>query len=617
MRKFNKLMTLLIVLTLILSTASMSFAQGINEGDIKTGFYIVDGAGNNIFIDIYTYLNNKEEYLNIINKGLKNVLFVNQDKEGATLEEFLEKATFRELVLEDFEEIYKDERTDKDLKARDAFYSFTASLDKEEYDLDDKVTLTGQVLKLEEGLSGIDITVKIEKDGDLVNVGQFETDDNGEFEHIFTVPADLEAGTYLLTVKANEPVERTVVLDLVILAAPVDDEIPEGIINDIATKITSVFENIDDADKQSIIDAKSNIATITPEDWDIVLEYILTAELIAKFDDEADAKAKLQAAIEELAEISYSVDTEDLEASLMTYAETHLPTFRAIFGDEESAETIFGLIKDVILNIPKAITATQGNALVGATNENLIGIIEEVAKTTIYYTLDNGYETFRGKLSEVGLSIDILLDVRGKLADKIDTDNAAQIALINAYARTEANIEPIVELEIDENVEYTLQVLGEDVSTVVNWSSSNEEVATIYVDEKVVLTGLTEGTTTITAYRGTDKSNWIAKFDVEVVSILEIESVSAINGEVTIKFSKDIPGEHHGLIHGKLKLLLSINEGDAEEIHIPGWTSPNSSTFVIELSEIEATEEEQRLVYSVQLGEAELVFAEVIVIDAK
>lgn len=99
-------------------------------------------------------------------------------------------------------------------------YSFEAKLNKNEYKSDEDLTLLGTVLKDKIGLSNVDITLKlIKKDGTIppITVEQLKTDNNGKFISIFKVPEGTEAGEYLLVVKANEPVDKSLKIDLKVL----------------------------------------------------------------------------------------------------------------------------------------------------------------------------------------------------------------------------------------------------------------------------------------------------------------------------------------------------------------------------------------------------------------
>lgn len=401
-------------------------------------------------------------------------------------------------------------------------YTFNAQLDKEQYTVNEDITVSGKVLKGEVGLADVDITLKL-GETEIITVEQIKTNEKGEFTHTFQVPEGTKAGTYKLTVKANDPVNMTKVLDLVLVDEIVEDEIPEAVIQDLAAKIAKLYENVDELEKPIIRNARTKIANITDDAW----AGLLTEEVVAKFDSQEVAKEKIGAAIKDLSELYYSTDSTELENRLMTLAEKHLPTYRTIFGNEESVEELYNLLKAILDNVPNAITATQGNDLVESSDIDLIGKIEEIVKTTIDYTLDQeAYSKYKGRLSSVGLSVDKLIAVKSSIANEIDAEGKAQIALINAYARAKAVVEGPTTVKKGETASYTLTVLGREATTLANWSSSNPKVATISNDEKAVLIPVAAGTTTITVYRGDNEANWIAKFDVTVEAVEEIPEES-------------------------------------------------------------------------------------------
>ncbi len=326
-----------------------------------------------------------------------------------------------------------------------------------------------------------------------------------------------------------------------ITITPPIDPIPEHIIARIASEISNIHDHIAPEDKAAIRSAKNNVLNIVDSAWETILADVLTDNVISKFEDREDAKSKLRKAIEELAEIQYSVDSSDLESRLMAFAESNLSTFRAIFGYEESNEMLFGFIRDIYLNVPNAITPTQGNELIGATDQEMISLIEEIIKGTVDYTLDK-YPSLRGKLAELNLSVNTLVGIRGKLAAEIDTDNAAQLSLIMAYTRSQSIVTGPFEVRVGETVRYTLNVLGKDVSTAAYWSSSATNVATIVDDSRVELTGVAEGETTITVYIGDDTSKWIYKFIVTVIAADELEE-SELEVEVEVVTVEEIESE--------------------------------------------------------------------------
>ena len=240
MRKYNKLMALILALTMVLSTAVVGFAEGGDpvpepiepiERPVETGFYVKGGEEQeNLFIDIYTFLNEDyEQYFT--NANLENVLFVHQSGKGATLDEILaaesvEKA-LRYLDENDFQEKYKVAGTDSEyIKPTVPGYTFEANLDKEDakYTIDEEIIVSGIVQFKGVGLKDVDITMKLGEE-ELVTVDQVKTDENGEFETKLELPENTEPGQYKLTVQANTPVNKSLVLELEVIGEePTDPE---------------------------------------------------------------------------------------------------------------------------------------------------------------------------------------------------------------------------------------------------------------------------------------------------------------------------------------------------------------------------------------------------------
>ena len=60
---------------------------------------------------------------------------------------------------------------------------------------------------------------------ELVTVDQVKTDENGEFETTLKLPENTEPGQYKLTVQANTPVNKSLVLELEVIGEePTDPE---------------------------------------------------------------------------------------------------------------------------------------------------------------------------------------------------------------------------------------------------------------------------------------------------------------------------------------------------------------------------------------------------------
>lgn len=114
----------------------------------------------------------------------------------------------------------KDEERPEKPDKPETKYSFEAKLNKNEYNLDENITISGTVLKDNIALPDVDITLKlIKKDGTIppLTVEQLKTDKDGKFISTFKVPEGTEVGEYLLVVKANEPVDESLKIDLKVL----------------------------------------------------------------------------------------------------------------------------------------------------------------------------------------------------------------------------------------------------------------------------------------------------------------------------------------------------------------------------------------------------------------
>lgn len=106
----------------------------------------------------------------------------------------------------------REDNEDDDNKTN---YQLIVELDKNEYSIDEVITLAGRVLKNNVGLKDIDITLKL---GNIpITLEQLKTDEKGQFIVKFTVPETTEEGQYRLIVKANEPVNIFKELDIKLL----------------------------------------------------------------------------------------------------------------------------------------------------------------------------------------------------------------------------------------------------------------------------------------------------------------------------------------------------------------------------------------------------------------
>lgn len=99
----------LLAFTLILLIALSSVASFAAEFP-TTGFYVNNSVeGENVYFDVYTFLNNKKICLNEINEaGIENVIFIQQSGDGIILGDMLGDFSFKNIKDLNFDAEYKD-----------------------------------------------------------------------------------------------------------------------------------------------------------------------------------------------------------------------------------------------------------------------------------------------------------------------------------------------------------------------------------------------------------------------------------------------------------------------------------------------------------------------------
>lgn len=169
--------------------------------------------------DIESVIANQDFELNgnRIKKGAKLSI-----KDGRIIEKNGAKRTITDTKAKPKDDYKDDEKDDDedDNKPIPIDYQFVVKLDKNEFTIDEAITLSGKVSKNNIGLSNIDITLKL--GAEPISVDQFKTVENGEFNYTFIVPKDTILGEYKLIIKANDPVNIAKELDIKLL------EINEG-----------------------------------------------------------------------------------------------------------------------------------------------------------------------------------------------------------------------------------------------------------------------------------------------------------------------------------------------------------------------------------------------------
>lgn len=328
---------------------------------------------------------------------------------------------------------------------------------------------------------------------------------------------------------------KSKIISLIVLTAMLLSMVPtiglaaEDPIGATADELARVYGYLEASDKDAIDAARANLQTLaaTPDDtkWDAIIDPLMTDQVIAKYSNEASARTAAIDFAAGIGDIYYSTDKTALETTLTDFKSEFAGDFTTLFGTDITMSDLYDFLIATKDEMSNAILATEVNTLAFGSNAQLVDAIPAITERAIQAVLDKTeFSTFNGKLSEIGWTAHSLIAQRTALESAIDTvDKAAGLALAKAAVRSETTLASgDTVLQVPNTTVYELQVLGKLASGLVDWVSSDTNVATIDNNENVVLTAVGVGTTTITAYRAytgsTPENDWLYKFDVTVTA---------------------------------------------------------------------------------------------------
>ncbi|NLX90363.1 MAG: hypothetical protein GXZ07_02025 [Firmicutes bacterium] len=316
-----------------------------------------------------------------------------------------------------------------------------------------------------------------------------------------------------------------------------------GTIDKIADELWSIYPYLDETDKAALRAARENLQIFVDENrysdvysggdsyddaWDTVIGALMTDEVKAIYGSKEDARTALIEFATGVANSYYASSREDLIIRLTKFKDDYKDDFQKLFGSDIKLETLYNLLEHTRKEIPNVIkTKTDPdylNKLAFGTNTDLINTIPKITKDAMLAALD-AFPYFKGKLSAIGWSVDKIIEQRTELSQLIDPNNAAELALAKAAVRSETElVEDKTTLSIGESTTYKIQIMGKNATGLVNWHSSDPQVAEFNkLDDGrygETLTAKSAGTTLITAYRayngGTPENDWIIRFPVVV-----------------------------------------------------------------------------------------------------
>jgi hypothetical protein len=292
-----------------------------------------------------------------------------------------------------------------------------------------------------------------------------------------------EAGTYTITVEfktfdGNEVLGSKEIN--VVVKEPVD-RIP-----DIVAEMQRIYPYVDDSEKDDIDDAKSAITEVSDSAWDDILSRLLTDEVENRFAAAGkDAKPEMVSFAQALGDIYYSTDEDELENTLRDFKTEFKHSFQILFGTGISVDDLYQLLMATKNEFPAVIgqNSRYADDLAFGTDDDLVNTIPAVMKDAIRAAIqENEFSEFRGKLSEIGWTADLLISERVKLSEEVDPDNAAELALGKAVVRSESALidqdtnecykaqDEIINLAVGSEMKsYRLEIMERNATGLVDW----------------------------------------------------------------------------------------------------------------------------------------------------
>ncbi len=342
------------------------------------------------------------------------------------------------------------------------------------------------------GLTGVAPTNEANNDGKITGVNDtMEYRLKGETE--FTpVPAgtheitDLAPGTYEVRYQATTELGAGEIAEVEI-PAYVYDRIP-----DIVAEMQQIYPYIDSTEKQYIRDVRNGINEMDDQTWDNIIANLLTDEVESRFTAAGkDAGTEMRAFVKALGDIYYSSEATELESTLRGFKDQFKGSFQVLFGKEVSVEDLYQLLvafKDELPNVIEGNTQYMDKLAFGS-NSELVDTVPEVMKDAIRAAIQAPeFTKLNGKLSEIGWNAELLITERINLANEVDSNRNAELALGKALIRSESKLVGVGSTEVyaaqGETITltdsakklYKLVIMDKNATGLVDWVVLQDDI---------------------------------------------------------------------------------------------------------------------------------------------
>ncbi len=309
-------------------------------------------------------------------------------------------------------------------------------------------------------------------------------------------------------------------------------------------KVHNLYHNYMDADnKQAFDTAKAMSGNWDNNEWHEALTDLITPLFIAQVNQQKVNPTIIYDAIRDGLAL-YEAPAAQRTIIYDQYQATYEAELKKLLGNDITTDDLLQLMSEIESALLQTIDELLNNpseleSLIGASNNELQLLIIAKAKTNMKDTINTGkHSKLVAQFKSLGWDESILTGCVLKIISKADPSGAALLAVNYAYIRSKISLSGSDGSQIQTGVLTTASANPLDVKALINnqditaiknnsnnaafvkWHSSNENVAKINTDGKIVAVGT--GNATITLYRngggepGTAlPSPWLYKFELQ------------------------------------------------------------------------------------------------------
>lgn len=281
---------------------------------------------------------------------------------------------------------------------------------------------------------------------------------------------------------------------------------------------------LDTTGKAAVQTAKTNLAAIdktrTSAPWPGVFSILLTPEVESRFASQNEAKDKIIDFVADLAAVQYSTSSTELKSNLEAFKAAQQSTITTLFGSDFTADDLYNFLVAAEGSADDAVSALSIDTLINIASGNYDTMRPSLV-TWMKEALNIAAQSnpaFQAKLSDIGWSVDELVDAKNLVSQVVDPGYAGEVALIKAYVRTQSTstLGTSISLTVGQSVNCQLTVLGYSLAgSVLEWTTTNPSIAKI---ENSQIVAVSAGTTQVIAYNSDVTNNWAYKATVTVTA---------------------------------------------------------------------------------------------------